>query len=1180
MLQIKDVKKVYKTGSLVQRALDGVRLSLRDNEFVAILGPSGSGKTTLLNVIGGLDRYDSGELIINGVSTRKYSARDWDSYRNHTVGFVFQSYNLIPHQSVLSNVELALTISGVSPAERRRRAREALVQVGLADHLHKKPAQLSGGQMQRVAIARALVNDPDILLADEPTGALDSETSVQVMELLKQVASDRLVVMVTHNPELAEQYATRIVRLRDGRITDDTDPYDPEAEGSAVHRNLGRASMSVLTALTLSFNNLWTKKVRTLLVAFAGSIGIIGIALILSMSNGVNRYIQSVEEDTLKSYPLQITDSSFDLSTLLSRGNGNRSQTDQEAAEDAEVREWKTVTNLFSRVSVNDLSALRAWLESGETDIYDHVQAITYEYNITPRIYAVDGQQVRQVNPDTTFSSMGISSGEGLSSMLSSLTSSDSFRVMPSEPALYEEQYDVMAGHWPEDWNECVVVLTKGGWIPDLTLYALGLKDPAELEELVRRFAQGETVTATGPGLRLAYTDLLGISFKVLPGSALYSYDAEYAVWADRSGDEAWLRQVLETAGELTVVGVVQPREDAGTATLSYGIAYPAALEDHLRALSADSEVTRSQLARREIDVFTGLPFGESAQGRDMDLSSLFTVDQEAIANAFQFDLGEGGLGLDLSDLDLSGLDLSGLGVSGSLDSSALLAAMPGLSQSDLADLMSGVKLNLNAEDLRDLFARLLEGWLLEAAADPATDPTRLPEALRDYLSTGAARALLEEGVRQALADNGAALVTAEELESMLVAVLAGYEDYAAERDPEGTALPLAYLNDYLQTDAAQAALEAAVLELQTRTEAFVLTPEQIAALALSVYEDYETYAAENGAPGLKALLTSFTDYLSSEEAAALLTQAVTRAVDTSGLQAKANALISRYAASVSAAIGRLMERAMAGLTAQLARTITDNLAAMTEQLAANLQEAFTIDPEALAEAFRMNMDAGELRDLMTALMSKQTNTYAGNLRKLSFARDEDPASITIYPRDFEGKSRIKALLADYNARMEQEDPDKVITYTDIVDTLMSSVTLIVDAISAVLIGFVAVSLVVSSVMIGVITYISVLERRKEIGILRAIGASRRNVSQVFNAETFIIGALAGLLGVGLSYLALVPINNIIAAVSEGVNIRAYLPPDNAAILVALSIVLTLLGGLIPSRKAARQDPVTALRSE
>ena len=1178
MLQIKNVKKVYKTGALVQRALDGVSLSLRDNEFVAILGPSGSGKTTLLNVIGGLDRYDEGELIINSVSTRKYSARDWDSYRNHTVGFVFQSYNLIPHQTILANVELALTISGVSRRERTRRAKEALYKVGLGDHIHKKPAQLSGGQMQRVAIARALVNDPDILLADEPTGALDSETSVQVMELLREVASDRLVVMVTHNPELADQYATRIVRLKDGKITDDTDPFDPEEEGPAEHRNLGKASMSVLTALSLSFNNLWTKKVRTLLVAFAGSIGIIGIAMILSMSNGVNRYIQSVEEDTLKSYPLQITDTSFDLSALMNRaqGGGNAGETQED---DAEIREWKTFTSLFARVSVNDLSALRAYLESGETDVYDHVQAITYDYNITPRIFTVNEDRVRQVNPDATFASMGFTSVDGMSSMLSQFTSSDSFRIMPSDPALYEEQYDVMAGHWPEDWNECVAVLTKGGWFPDLTLYAMGLKDPDELEEMVRSFTQGEPVAPTSPALRLRYSDLLGVSFKVLPASALYAYDADYQVWADRSSDEAWLRNTLKNAEDLSIVGVVMPKEDMSNPTLTYGIAYPAALADHLRALSAESEVTRQQLADQTFDVFTGLPFGETTQGREMDLSALFSVDEEAITNAFQFDLGEDG-DFDMSAFDLSGLDFSGLDLSGAVDPSAFSAVMPKLSQRDIADLMSGVKLKISAEDLRDLFTRLAAGWLEQARQDPATDPTRLAQALTEYLGSDAARQIVEAGIQQALAENGATLVTSEEVEALMTAVLAGYEDYAAQQDPEGTALPLAFFSDYLQSDLAQAALTAAVEDLQARAMAFTLSSDQISALTKAVYEGYEAYAKENGVPDFESLSQSFTDYLSSPAATAILTEAVTKALDTSGLEKKAAALFSRYSNSVSSAIGKAMESAMGGLTEQLTQAIADNLSGLTEQFAANLQDAFQIDPEALAEAFSMNMDAQELRDLMTALLSKQANTYSGNLRKLGYATDETPSSITIYPKDFAGKNRVKEILADYNARMEKEDPDKIITYTDIVDTLMSSVTDIVDAISAVLIAFVAVSLVVSSVMIGVITYISVLERRKEIGILRAIGASKRNISEVFNAETFIIGAMAGLLGIGITYLLLIPANRIIASVAGDVSIRADLPPTSAAILVALSIVLTLMGGLIPSRKAARQDPVTALRSE
>ena len=1174
MLQIQNLKKVYKTGDLVQQALDGVSLSLRDNEFVAILGPSGSGKTTLLNVIGGLDRYDSGELVINGVSTRRYSNRDWDSYRNHTVGFVFQSYNLIPHQTILANVELALTISGIPRGERRRRAKEALDKVGLAAHVHKKPAQLSGGQMQRVAIARALVNDPDILLADEPTGALDSETSLQVMDLLKEVARDRLVVMVTHNPELAEQYATRIVRLKDGKITDDSDPFHPEAGQAPVHRNLGKASMSLLTALSLSFNNLRTKKVRTLLVAFAGSIGIIGIAMILSMSKGVNRYIQSVEEDTLKSYPLQITDSSFNLAALMPQ-----KQAQEEGEQDAEVREWKTVTNLFSRVSVNDLSALRAFLESGKTDIYDHVQAISYDYNVTPRIYRLEEDHVRQVNPDSSFAAMGFSSTEGMNSMLSQFSSTDSFRPMPAEPSLYEGQYEVVAGHWPEGWNECVVVLTARGRIPDLTLYALGIKDSSELEEMIRRFAQGETVTDTGPELCLKYEELLGIRFKVLPAADLYSYDESYKLWTDRSADENFLRTALKQAEDLTVVGVVKPGEDVSTPTLNYGIAYPAVLTDHLRELSGSRDATKQQLDRPELDIFTGLPFGETAQNRDMDLSTLFTVDEDAISKAFQFDLGEGG-DFDLSGFDLSGLDLSGIDLSGAMDPSAFSAALPTLSQSDIASLMQGVRFHFTTADLQALLTKLLEGWLVQARKNPATDPTRLATALQDYLQSDAARQIVEAGIRTALAENGAAAVTTEELEVLLTTVLAGFDDFVAQQPVDENTQPAAYLALYLQSEPGQAALAIAAGQLEERMKTFTLSQEQVSALIQQVYEGYEAYAAESGQPGFESIGTSISEYLSSNEANAMLSAAVAGALDTSGIEWRAAALFNRYTASVGNALRSAMESAMQGLTEQITQSVSSNLQTMAAQFADNFKSALQFDPEVLAEAFSMNMDAGELRDLMTALMSRQANSYAGNLRKLGFARDEDPSSITIYPRDFEGKARVKAILEDYNARMEREDPDKVITYTDIVDTLMSSVTDIVDAISGVLIAFVAISLVVSSVMIGVITYISVLERRKEIGILRAIGASKRNISQVFNAETFIIGLLAGLLGVGITYLLLIPANQLIAYVAGDIKIRAYLPPLAALILVGLSVVLTLMGGLIPSRKAARQDPVTALRSE
>ncbi|MBR5742824.1 MAG: ABC transporter ATP-binding protein, partial [Clostridia bacterium] len=731
MLQIQGVSKTYRTGPLVQRALDRVSIHLRENEFVAILGPSGSGKTTLLNVIGGLDRYDEGDLIINGVSTKRYSDRDWDSYRNHSVGFVFQSYNLIPHQTVLANVELALTIGGISRRERAKRAREALEKVGLSEHVHKKPSQLSGGQMQRVAIARALVNDPDILLADEPTGALDSETSLQVMDLLKEVARDRLVVMVTHNPELAETYATRIVTLHDGQITSDSDPFEPEAAAEPpVHKNLGRASMSFLTALFLSFNNLWTKKTRTILVAVAGSIGIIGIAMILSMSAGANRYIRSVEEEALQEYPLQITDTVFDLTAMMTANAGSGSE--EETSSDAEVREWSTVTRLLSRISTNDLESLKTFLESGESGVAPYVRAIEYEYNLTPRIFSLREGRARQVNPDRSFQSLGFSSEGTGSGLLSSFSSTDTFHAMPADGELYRSQYDVKAGRWPENYNECAVVLTSAGRITDLTLYTLGLKDPARLDELVRAFVEGTSAESDVTTETYRYGDFVGIDFRLVSAFSFFTYDATYGVWADRSDDEAFVRRVAEEGEVMTVVGVVQPKEDASSPILTPGLAYPASLIGHMTGLAAESDVVKAQLASPETDVFTGRAFGEEAPREDPDLSSLFRVDEDALADVFRFDKDS----LNLEEGDLSGVDLSGLDLSDALDPDDFTASLPTLSRKDVSKLLSSVKITVSAESMETLFRTLLEGFLDYASADPSTDFRKLPDAMRSFLSS------------------------------------------------------------------------------------------------------------------------------------------------------------------------------------------------------------------------------------------------------------------------------------------------------------------------------------------------------------------------------------------------------------------------------------------------------------
>ena len=611
MLQIQHICKEYRTGTLVQKALDDVSLNFRDNEFVAILGPSGSGKTTFLNIIGGLDRYDSGDLIINGISTKKYKDRDWDSYRNHTIGFVFQSYNLIPHQTVLANVELALTISGIGKEERKKRAIEALKKVGLGEQLHKKPSQMSGGQMQRVAIARALVNDPDILLADEPTGALDTATSVQVMELLKEVAKDRLVVMVTHNPELAEEYATRIVTLKDGKIRSDTDEFyvNEAVMKEPEHKNMGKASMSFLTALSLSFNNLKTKKARTLLTSFAGSIGIIGIALILALSNGVNAYIKSIEEETLSEYPLQIQSTGFDMTSMMvgNMDSGSGSSDKKETKKDGEVKVMQMMTNMFSTMDSNDLKSLKKYLDSGKSGIEDYTSAVEYYYSISPQIFRQnkDGS-VRQVNPDKSFESLGIGSGASTSSLMSSMMSTNVFFEMPKTESLYENQYDVKAGRWPQNYNECVLVLTSDGGISDFLLYTLWLRDQLELDEMIQEFINEEDVNTPADIGNYTYEDILDKTFKLVNVSECYEYDSQYKIWKDKSDNKEYIKKLVDQGEDLKIVGIVQASEDANASALTPGIGYPQSLAEHVAKEATKSEIVKDQLENPSKNVFTG----------------------------------------------------------------------------------------------------------------------------------------------------------------------------------------------------------------------------------------------------------------------------------------------------------------------------------------------------------------------------------------------------------------------------------------------------------------------------------------------------------------------------------------------------------------------------------------------
>ena len=1170
MLQIVDISKEYRTGSLVQKALDHVSLDLRENEFVAVLGPSGSGKTTLLNIIGGLDRYDSGDLIIDGVSTKEYRDRDWDSYRNHTVGFVFQSYNLIPHQTVLANVELALTIGGISRKERRRRAVTALEKVGLGDQLHKKPNQMSGGQMQRVAIARALVGDPKILLADEPTGALDSETSIQIMELLKEVARDRLVVMVTHNPELAEQYATRIVNLKDGIITADSDPVTASPAAQGVHRNLGKASMSFLTALSLSFNNLKTKLARTLLVALAGSIGIIGIALILSLSTGANQYIHSIEENTLSEYPLEILRSTISSSAFASMMGARMN-----APEDAEVVELQTVTGMLSNISTNDLISLKAYLDSESSGIGRYAKAVEYKYGVAPLIFRETETGPRQVNPDTVMTSLGYGGGGG-SDIFSSMMNMNAFLALPEEESLYLSQYELKAGRWPENSGELVVVITKNGSISDLALYAAGLKDPAELDELLEKYKKGEPVeNSSEPGV-WNYEDFLGISFRRVNAVDCYVYDSEYHVWKDKTEDKEYMRKLVSGSQELTIVGVAAASEDSSAAMLSPGIYYPVSLAGEVMQAAAGSEMVRQQLSDPDTNVITGRPFDDPGDGPAVDLSSMFAVNEDAMAEVFRFDTDKISLDPGRFSIDPSALDMSSL-----TDGSAFAGVMPELSAEDLAGLFDGVTIDPDREEFVTMVSRIVSGFTEYSKQEPSTDVSGLGPAIRDYLSQPEVVKTLTEGLRQLAADTNADALDPEFLGKTVSAVMAGFPAYLAENGADDISDVGPYLESYLQTDSVRAILAAANDDLRTQLAGVQIPEDEVRALLLSTAEGYEAYAAEHGLPTAQTISEAFRAYMQTDEGQTILREGIEKSFHTDELAGKLSENAAKMFSGYADGIGQAMAGAMRGIVRQLSGIIEQSVTSAMSELTAGLEEAFSINPDALAEAITVNMSEEDLQELMRSIMTAASASYEDNLEKLGYAAEEDPYEIVIYPKDFESKNRIVEILEEYNTRAEAEGyPEKVISYTDTVATLMSSVTNIVNAISYVLIAFVAISLVVSSIMIGVITYISVLERRKEIGILRAIGASKRNVSSIFNAETFIIGLLAGVLGVGISLLLIIPINMIIHRLAKMDSINAILPAAAAGILVLLSVGLTMLGGLIPSRKAAKQDPVLALRSE
>ncbi len=1057
MLELKGVSKNYEVGGVLQKVLKKLTINFRESEFTAILGPSGSGKTTLLNIIGGLDHYDAGDLKINEVSTKKYRDKDWDAYRNHRIGFVFQSYNLIPHQTVLANVKLALTLSGISKREATARARRALTEVGLKEHMDKRPAQLSGGQMQRVAIARALVNDPDILLADEPTGALDSETSVAIMDLLAEIAKKKLVIMVTHNPELANEYATRIITLKDGEITSDSNPYDgtvkTDLDVEVRARKQHKTRMSFLTALSLSLNNLLTKKGRTILVAFAGSIGIIGIALILAVSTGFQNYIDKIEHDTLTSYPLALMKESTNITGILLNLTGSTGG----AGEEGKVVENQVLTSSLGNVTQNDLASFMKYYDNHKGELTDDVRLVEYEYNVDPMIYTVDATgELAKLNPSDLFSTI-LGSGSLLNSY-SSLTSV--FRQY--DAANLQSDTELLAGRYPEKYNEMVVFLPNPGEISEMLTYSLGFHDTDELSEIIRRIMGGESVNIQNKALTLTYEDLMNVDLRLVLSADTYQYNEKYNVYEDMSDDTAFMRNLYDNQSEpLKIVGVVTMQDEL-MATGS-GVLYLPSLTTHIIEESAETEIVKRQLSNPEIDIFSDTKFGEKKSGFDFEFSDLVSVDEAALARAF------------------------GVKVDQNAVSAKVQEYMSQISDEITVDVVA-VK-----STLVEKFEETARGVMREIAGLDGTGTFKLAE-IEGWVSK-----YVEEADFTELSEEY--LIPAENLAMAYRGLAQGF------------------LNAYAQAYALS-------YKAQTGQE-LDLTTAEIPVQNILVGVVLENYLAATEVDGVFETLAGTITEITIKKA--VLTK-----------------------------VGEL-----------------------TSYLTGSFADAFSVDQSAIVSAFRLNFTEDELARVVSAMFNETKTTLNTNLATLGYQDLDDPMEIAFYFSSFDGKTHFMEFLDQYNELMRSYNQDaKVIEYSDTTGVLMSSVKVIVDAVSYVLIAFVSISLVVSSIMIGVITYISVYERTKEIGILRAIGASKRNISNIFNAETFIVGLLSGLFGIGISYLVIPIINAVIYGLTGIESLSAHLAPVAALVLIALSVVLTLIGGLIPAKAASRKDPVEALRSD
>ncbi len=1042
MLELKNITKSYKTRDFVLNALDDVSINFRDNEFVSILGASGSGKTTMLNIIGGLDQYNKGDLVIEGISTKEYKSSNWDQYRNSRVGFIFQSYNLIPHQTALSNVELALTLSGVSSKEREKRAIAALEEVGLIDHIHKLPNQLSGGQMQRVAIARALINDPEIVLADEPTGALDSKTSDQVMDLLTEIAKDRLVVMVTHNPELAEKYTNRIVELKDGKIIGDSNPYKIGGHVIDSKKKTGKTNMSFLTAISLSISNLLTKKGRTFTTAAAGSIGIIGIALVLALASGINLYIEGVEQDTMTAFPLTIDSSGIDITSFLTGNEDEVQEVDENEEDEAtfdeatlgddEVPIVNTITSLFSFQNKNDLKSFKTHIDKNKGKIEPHVKNIQYKYGITPQIYLEDAKSgVRQVNPDKIFSQYGFDNTGGFEAISGAgNVGMRNFSELPGDIPLFEDQYDVVAGKWPQEKDELVLVLMGSGSITDTTMYTLGLKDRQTLKNMFENFVNQEDFELGESGEEsFDFDEILNRSFKLVNPAENYTYDNNYGLWVDRSDDSKYMDQIIEAGLDLNIVGIVKANPDANNPMLSSGLYYPPELTEHLISQAAEYEIVQEQLANRELNVFTGNDFSDPSDlGPDQffNFEDFITIDQNMIQNAFNFDMSA--LNIDFSDFDIN------------------------------------------------------------------VDITDLPELRLDSLAENIANQL-----------------------------------------------------------------DAPIEEIQ-----YILT---------SLVQDFVDIQNEQEVESLDEWVANFEIFIQSEEVENRLIEDFNRINEEANISNELGEIVQNF---LNSYVAETFETLMTSLQRDFTSQIDGKLA----DLGSNIQNAVNIDTNMMAQAFQVNIDEDDLFNLVRSLGERDQVSASSNLKKLGYRDLDDPTEINLYPIDFTSKESVVGFIEDYNSKMEAEDQeDKIIVYTDFIAAILSSVTTIINTVSYALVAFVGISLVVSSIMIGVITYVSVLERIKEIGILRAIGASKKDIRRVFNAETIIIGFVAGTFGILVTF-ALSRIANILVYDRFGIANIAHLEPAAVVALILISVFLAFISGLIPSSTAANKDPVEALRSE